>query len=177
MFENRYKSAMDKVSPSEDALNKALNIPVKKRNVRNILRTVSIACILVALTCTTVFTAFKLSNINLFNDNSESNEVNNNGNPFDNQAAILLSEQGFKYAENYNEIYEYLKESSDDLILDDNVAEDGDFAVEETPETDAPTGGVPTDTPEHSDTNNQVSGVQEGDVIKRRPLYISFKQR
>ena len=172
MFENRYKSAMDKVSPSEDALNKALNIPVKKRNVRNILRTVSIACILVALTCTTVFTAFKLSNINLFNDNSESNEVNNSGNPFDNQAAILLSEQGFKYAENYNEIYEYLKESSDDLILDDNVAEDGDFEVEETPETNTPTGGVPTDTPEHSDTNNQVSGVQEGDVIKNDGRYI-----
>ena len=124
--------------------------------------------------------SFKLSNINLFNDNSESNEVNNNGNGNGNsninlpnsQITLSLSEQGFKYAESYNEIYEYLKESSDDLILDDNEAEDGDYAVEETPETDAPTGGVPTDAPEHSDTNNQVSGVQEGDVIKNDGRYI-----
>ena len=75
----------------------------------------------------------------------------------------------FAFSEKFNE---YLKESSDDLILDEEVAEDGDFAVEETPESDAPTGGVPTDTPEHSDTNNQVSGVQEGDVIKNDGRYI-----
>ncbi len=170
MFENRYKSAMDKVSPSEDALNKALNAPVKKRNVRNILRTAAVACVLVALTCTTVFTAFKLSNINLFNDNSQGN--NGNSNRPNSQITLSLSEQGFKYAENYNEIYEYLKESSDDLLWEDNDAGFNDFEAEETPDTNAPVAGIPNETPEHSDTNNQVSGVQEGDVIKNDGRYI-----
>ncbi len=177
MFEKKYKNAMDRVIPNQEALDNAINNAISKpKSIKNPVKIVLIACLSVSLICTSVFAAFKLSE----NENPPANltipnatQNNNLDDSIDDTKDIAssLSEQGFKYAENYEEIYESLK-NANNFFYDGTI---GDAEVEEPMEDEYTAPGSTDESPaapEFSNTNNQVLGVQEGDVVKTDGLYI-----
>ncbi len=161
MFKDKYKQEMDRIKPSNESISKILlsNTPPRKFNTKRILM-IAVASVLVfSLVCSFLISALR------------TNEAKDKYTE-DNKNEIQL--QGIRKAESYHEIESALKNfNNNNFILDDFVNDglapempDIDVDVEEDNNT--------TDDPDHSDTNNQVNGVQESDVVKNDGKYIYY---
>ncbi len=193
MFNKDYKDAMDRIVPSDDAINKTLDAlqketqPKRRLNFKNAIRVAAVACVCIALIATSVFTAFHVSDIwGEYSDTTSKNEVSNyiynSEIKNENGEKIEITIDGLKQASSYEEITELLKDYhdntngilTDDLLVDRNeVLEEGEFK----PSVDGTLEGLfdsPSSVPEHSETNNQVKDVEEADKVKTDGEYIYY---
>ncbi len=177
MFKDNYKKEMDSIKPSQDTIEKILTLnTAPKRANRRILK-ISIACILAsALICTFTIGAFMLSD----DDNKTTNDSDVSNDHFaanDADAPVKLT--GIRKAKSYSELKSALKDCEDkrypgtDFVIDefeDSLGNATDGTVD-VPESVEPS--IDSDS-DHSDTNNQVLGVQESDIVKNDGEYIYY---
>ncbi len=176
MFKDKYKREMDNIKPSEESIKKILN-PSPKRNNRSIIR-IAIACILsIALIFSFAIGAF----INSKKETSYDRKYDKNDeSDVSSEETIKLT--GIRKAKSHSEINTILKDAfnnppgygfNDPLtgvdqfgnaVAPDRAPELEDGVVEENTGSDS----------DHSDTNNQVSGVQESEIIKNDGEYIYY---
>ncbi|MBE6691711.1 MAG: hypothetical protein E7586_00050 [Ruminococcaceae bacterium] len=169
MFDKKYKNAMDKVSVNEEALNTAINNAIAKPKSMNPLKIALIACLSVALICTSVFAAFKLSESE--NHPTVPNIQDGDSSITDVDITSSLLQQGFKYAESYEEVYKAVKDAQKYAVSEEEAVDGMETLVPEYTVRPFLPNETPS-TPEYSNTNNQVLGVQEGDVVKTDGKYI-----
>lgn len=181
MFEKLYKSAMNKVVPTEDALNKTLSAmkeeadPSRKR--KQIVRRSIICVAAVALVFSSVFTAFKISDAVKYSGGKDS---------FEGYGKMIGLRAAGSEKEIENAISEYSKRflnyeinGINDLFgwfyttdeAQEVIGLEGEGLTDQSAAVYSP---AADDVPDHSDTNNQVSGVQEADIVKNDGRYIYF---
>lgn len=200
MFNKDYKNAMDRIVPSDDAINKTLDAlqketqPKRRLNFKNALRVAAVACVCIALIATSVFTAFHVSDIwGDYSDTEPSKAVSDyvyhgeieNDEGENNKITI----NGLKQASGYEEIAELLKNHykdyngmiRDDLWVDFETIEG---TMKPSDSLNAPENeihkepiGAPDSAPDHSETNNQVKDVEEADIVKTDGKYIYYCNR
>ncbi len=173
MFDKKYKKVMDSVTPSTDAINKTLVSMNEEKNAQrfNPRRTIQVAiacCLSLALICTGTFTVLKLSKIN----NSKIDpkpDINTNGlmhaNAYDDIMKLFADMQKNNY-------YDSIAGVTDGIVVEDFEVEE-DVLYDEGPNMERP-GSSSINKGDYSDTNNQVVGVQEADIIKTDGEYIYF---
>ncbi len=159
MFKDKYKKEMDNIKPSDECIDEVLlyNPTPKRFNSKRIVFVAVISILIFSLVCSVVISAF---NTNITEDRNYDNS----------EPEIVLN--GIRKAESYDEIKAII---NNNFILEDfgngdvNIAPDTTVDVEEDNAT--------TGEPDHSDTNNQVDGVQESDIIKNDGKYIYYYSR
>ncbi|MBO5870021.1 MAG: beta-propeller domain-containing protein, partial [Clostridia bacterium] len=171
MFDKNYKRAMENIVPSDDAVTKTFDSmrkanSEKKSITKNRFKIIAVACLAVVIVTTSVFAAFKFSGV------SEPTEFN-----------------GIRKASSYDDIDSLVKQSYSNntygiegggINSKDWFIGTDDAVVEATPEMDST--AIDTNTKfdtarndkDFSDTNNQVSGVQEADIVKTDGKYIYY---
>lgn len=187
MFEKHYKSAMDKVVPTEDALNKTLSAmkgeasPVKRR--KQIIRRSVICAAAFALIFSSVFAAFRIAKT------PDTVEYSDGKDSFEGYGKMIGLRAAGSEKEIENAIDEYkssLNRHLNHLYYGGLFSDQVEFAgipeadniinagveTDDTPLTEKP--AEAPGAPDHSDTNNQVSGVQEADIVKNDGRYIYF---
>ena len=161
MFKDEYKKENDSLHPSAEAVERTLELmmsPPKKRR-RDLPRRIALVAAACFVVCCTV--------IGAYNSGAFGNDISGSTVTPGNLAVKLPNSAT---AESYGEIYQMLSDAGlrDSKWLDyfygDEVA-DGALEVEEVP-----TGNDKA--PDHSETNSQVAGVQEGDCVKTDGRYI-----
>lgn len=181
MFEKLYKSAMNKVVPTEEALNKTLSAMKEEANPsrkRKLIIRRSIICVAtVALIFSSVFTAFKISDAIKYSGGKDSFEgyskmIGLRAAGSEKEIENAISEYSKRFL-NYeiNGISDlfgwfYTTDGAPEVIDLESTGLSDQSAAVYSPDAD--------DVPDHSDTNNQVSGVQEADVVKNDGRYIYF---
>ncbi len=181
MFDKKYKNIMDGIKPSEESLDKArASMQMQKTksriNIKHTLR-IAVACMLaLALIGGMTFAAFKISDI--WNNESNQHSSGSQSKPnYNFNIGALMQANG------YSEIMKVLSESKKNNIYNDftdgvvdEVLPDIEVDFEEAPGlNDSISGDIAaTDKNDFSDTNNQVSGVQEADIIKTDGEYIYY---
>jgi len=174
MFKDKYKKEMDSIKPSQNAVEKALAFNTAPKRANRRIFKISIACVLAsALILTFTIGAFMLSDDNRKTTNNSDEHFENNN--YD--APMKLT--GIRKAKSYSELKNALNDCEDkrypgtDLEVDefggafDGIADD----TVDVPEAVEPS--IDSDS-DHSDTNNQVSGVQEADIVKNDGKYIYY---
>ena len=172
MFDKNYKRVMDTIIPSDDAVSKTLDSMRKtnsehKRITKNRFKIIAVACLAIVVVTTSIFAAFK------FSDVSEPTQFN-----------------GIRKANSYDDINDLVKQSySKNTYGEEGFGIDlrdwfinNDYALleEAKPEMDSTAidSNTKFDTAQNSkdfsDTNNQVSGVQEADIVKTDGKYIYY---
>ena len=190
MFEKKYKSAMNKTLPSEEALNKTLSAMKEEadpRRRRKLFIKRSVICVAaLSLVFASVFTAFKVNDF--FRYSGEKEGVAGYGKLVGLKAASSKSEitgviSDYYRAQNSiadrflggfangNIEVDYIEEVAPDAVVDEEQAEE---TVKTDDEITYEGSFYNKDVPEHSDTNNQVIGVQEADIVKNDGRYIYF---
>ncbi|MBO4452668.1 MAG: beta-propeller domain-containing protein, partial [Clostridia bacterium] len=192
MFRKDYKGEMDGLKPSEEALQRTLSAmqdeqPVKVSHKRMWTALIA-ACLAFALIAVSIVGVFKLAEAS--NGIYNPGEVNRASERLNSDPAAVPS--GMSLPSDYSEIYAMLRSTSgyssfrnysyyakngfldyiDGIVVED--AAGYDHAVE------APTGSAPdrsndgsaSGEKQHSDTNNQVAGVQEADIVKNDGDYF-----
>lgn len=167
MFKDNYKRTMEEIKPSDEAVANLLDAMQNEENTKrkfpkNTLKIAIVSCLSIAIIATSLFGIFKHSGI-----------FDNNDTEFN----------GIRRAMSYDEIDDavndyYGRGSKNDLtygLLGDSygVMVEGavteDYMIGSTMKPDS----VPS-RKEHSDTNNQVAGVQEADFVKTDGNYIYY---
>lgn len=200
MFNKDYKDAMDRIVPSDDAINKTLDAlqketqPKRRLNFKNAIRVAAVACVCIALIATSVFTAFHVSDIlGDYSDTTSKNEVSNyiynSEIKNENGEKIEITIDGLKQASSYEEITELLKNHYKDyngMIRDDLWVgfETNEGAMKPSDSLNSPENEIhkepieaPDSPPDHSETNNQVKDVEEADIVKTDGKYIYYCNR
>lgn len=171
MFKNDYKRTMDGINPSDESINKTLDAiknegTNNRRFTKNTLKIIIAACLSAALCITSVFAFLR------FGDNDS----------FGNSELI-----GIRRADGYDdidavvkdlyriEIYDRLQDgitlgTKEDVALDMEIAptQNSSSALGSNKNS------FSSDKKDFSDTNNQVQGVQEADIVKTDGDYIYY---
>ena len=170
-FQNKYKRDMEKITVSPAVADAILNNQIKGRAKKSVLRVVALAACL----CIVFSSVVTVSLVALFNGGIIGNPILTGTDPSlknNNNATVPLVG-----VQSYKEIYSTLSEK---VANGARYGYDGRFMFAEYAlAEDSITGGVskPTesnkaDKPDYSDTNNQVQGVQEADIIKTDGKFI-----
>lgn len=162
MFKDEYKKENDSLHPSAEAVERTLGLmesPPKKRH-RDLPRRIALAAAACLVVCCTVFGAYKSGAFG--NDISGITVTPGN---------LVVKLPNGTTAESYGEIYQMLSDAGlrDSKWLNycyGEVITDDALDVEDA----LPSGE--NKTPDHSETNSQVAGVQEGDCVKTDGRYI-----
>lgn len=181
MFEQDYKKAMDGIKPeasSVEATKEAMRNERKPRRVV-LIRRLAVACLCLAVISLSIFSAFRISDA--FRISSKQPVVGGTDG-YVYSDTYFKGAEGIVRADKYGDIYKVLSEYSSNLgnlYHGNGLFTDGLFTNDIKGEMigipeDAEAAEAPNDNtdPEHSETNNQVSGVQEADVIKNDGRYI-----
>ena len=186
MFEKDYKNAMNGINPAEESLENVKNAMLAEAKEkpktfnRKTLTAIAAACLCAVFTMSAIMIPLKLAKPAVSNG---AHVVPAPDDPITETKHFDYSVgNGIRKAKSLKEIEEIAGKFKDTYraygytgLLDGLFLED----VEVKEEADAPEGTVEKGSPssggeEHSDTNNQVSGVQEGDIIKNDGKYIYF---
>ncbi len=166
MFKDNYQHAMDGIKPSDSAVANTLEMindenKPKRRLPKNTVRIAIASCLALIICLTSVFAVFKFAN-------------DDNGGYGDHTLS------GIRRAESYDDVNAVIKNIYSVNIFDaifiatrkDTLGE----AVQEDalvkPGTSVTTNSSSTDSKDYSDTNNQIQGVQEADIVKTDGNYI-----
>lgn len=172
MFKNNYKRTMDGISPSDESINKTLDAiksenTTKRRLPKNTLRIIIASCLSIALCVTSVFAILRFAN--------------------DEQGDVSIELIGIRRAESYDDIDTVVKDLYKIDIFDrfedgitlgtkEDVAVDMEMAPTQNSSSElrGDKNAFTSDKKDFSDTNNQVQGVQEADIVKTDGDYIYY---
>lgn len=155
MFEKQYKNTFDNIKPSNESVNHALEIALNNEGSKSILTVKRlVACgIAVAILIASVFAVMNFT-----------------------QEAKQLD--GIRPARDYDDVYEFISASKHQLyqhLTNSSMIGGQDSIPETTAKDDIIFKNDVNDninTNDFSDTNNQVVGVQEADIVKTDGEYI-----
>ena len=183
MFENKYKADNEKIEPTQESL-LSLGYKMKreqakkdgKRKIGQWLRptAATAAALVLLLGCFQIFRSLS----------PRDNEIPAAGGTTTGEAELPQQQAQQPDPDDYSQVYAQIKEMKDrekqsngnsvwDLLFSGNALAENEDAVESTTTGE---GGAQNDTgsaeKNYSDTNNQVEGVQEADIIKTDGEYI-----
>ena len=164
MFKDKYKKDNDMINPSQETLEEL------KKNINNNKLKSSKVKIFVPLVAALVLIPLAFG---IFS------KIKNTNSNYDNNVSVLSENSKIKEIYNYEEIYDYLaqinkKNNSNDesIIVNSSDREVATYNYEETYANNAV--DSTSSNKDFTDTNVQVQGVQEADIIKTDGDYIYY---
>lgn len=151
MFKEKYKRDMEKVKPSEEAYNKTMDVLLEEANKKPRRSSFKQLAAIAVCVCIVVGSF----GIMIFNNNDDYNDMVN---PYvsrpDSNSMVQNSNTEIKTESSYYDIFKKMKIVTDNQ---EKAPTTGESSKEET---------------DYSETNNQVEGIQEADIVKTDGKYI-----